>query len=41
MKGVVGAIKIGLNNATPKNDVLFIGGVHAREILNNHRNEKL
>lgn len=28
------AIKISLNNATPKNSLLFLGGVHAREILN-------
>jgi hypothetical protein len=41
MKGIVGAIKIGLHNATPKSDVLFNGGAHAREILNNHRNEKI
>ena len=28
------AIKIGIKNATPKNGILFLGGVHAREILN-------
>jgi carboxypeptidase T len=28
------AIKIGKKNATPKNGLLFLGGVHAREILN-------
>lgn len=28
------AIKIGIENATPKNGILFLGGVHAREILN-------
>ncbi|MGB9168987.1 MAG: M14 family zinc carboxypeptidase [Nitrososphaeraceae archaeon] len=28
------AIKIGVKNATPKNGILFLGGVHAREILN-------
>jgi hypothetical protein len=30
-----------LENATPKSDELFIGGVFAREILNNHRDEKI
>ena len=28
------AIKIGKKNATPKNGILLLGGVHAREILN-------
>jgi murein tripeptide amidase MpaA len=28
------AIKISVNNSTPKNGLLFLGGVHAREILN-------
>ena len=28
------AIKISANNTTPKNGLLFLGGVHAREILN-------
>jgi len=28
------AIKIGINNSTPKIGLLFLGGVHAREILN-------
>ena len=28
------AIKLGVNNAAPKNGILLLGGVHAREILN-------
>jgi murein tripeptide amidase MpaA len=28
------AIKIGVNTATPKSGILFLGGVHAREIVN-------